>query len=89
MPCGTKVQIEDWSKDYKFLAPSSTLAAYPTSKVNMDGEYSPKRNRTFRATFNFGDEKATRQAFNELVAGSKQLIDFVKNINNPEKVECI
>lgn len=89
MPCGTKIQIEDWHEDYKFFAPKSTLAAYPISKVNMNGEYSPKINRPFRASFNFDDEKTTKQAFNELKEGSKQLIDFKEHINNPDKLECI
>lgn len=89
MPCGTKIQIENWHDDYRFFAPKSTLAAYPKSKISMDGEFSPKRNRKFRVSFNFDNEEETKQAYKELETGNKQLIDFKDHINNPEKIECI
>lgn len=43
MPDGTKIQIEDWHENYKFLAPASTLGAYPISKVDLDGQFAPKK----------------------------------------------
>ena len=89
MPCGTKIQIEDWHDDFKFFAPNSTLAAYPKSKVNLPGEYAPKLNKEFRVSFNFESEAETEQVFNKLKSGTKQLIDFKKHINNPKKIECI
>ena len=89
MPCGTKLQIEDWSNDYDFLPRGSTLAAYPLSKVDLDGQFAPKRNKEFRVSFNFDSELEAKQAFNDLSAGSKQLVDFKGCINNPKKIECI
>lgn len=89
MPCGTKIQIEDWSEDYKFFSPSSTLAAYPKSKVSKGGQFGPNLNKTLRVSFNFDSKTETMQAFKGLEVGIKQLSDFIEKINNPEKIECI
>ena len=89
MPCGTKIQIEDWSKDYNFMPKANTLAAYPKSKVSLDGQFAPKLNKPFRVSFNFDSESEAKQAFYELEAGTKRLINFKENINNPRKIQCI
>lgn len=89
MPDGTKIQLEDWSDDYDFIPPSSTLAAYPKSQVDKEGQFAPKKGRTLRVSFNFPTSELTEQAFNDLETGNKQLIEFKEHINNPEIIECI
>ncbi len=89
MHCGTKIQIEDWHNVYKFFTPGSTLAAYPKSKVDVEGQFAPKKDKTMRVSFNFPSNLLTQQAFNDLKAGAKQLVDFKEYINNPKKIECI
>lgn len=89
MKDGTKIQIEDWHDEYNFMEKGSTLVAYPKSKMNMEGEYSPKLNRTFRASFNFDNAKDTMEAFKGLKHGIKRLSDFKEYMNNPKNNECI
>lgn len=89
MPDGTKIQIEDWSEDYDFHAQNSTIGAYPIAQVNGKQFYSPKRGRTFRLSFNFFDEAEARKAFDELLKGEKQLIDFKKHVNNKRLLEFL
>lgn len=89
MPDKTKIQIENWNEEYDFLAPKSTLAAYPISKADLDGQFAPKKGRTVRVSFNFESETEARQALRELTRGTKQLIDFKEYINDPRKIECI
>lgn len=52
-------------------------------------QIAPKKGRTLRVSFNFPSSKETKQAFDELTNGVKQLIDFKEYINNPTKIECI
>lgn len=84
MPDKTKIQIEDWSEDYDFHAPNSTIGAYPIAQLNGEQFYSPKRGRTFRLSFKFSDEAEARKAFDELLKGEKQLIDFKEYTDQPE-----
>jgi len=89
MPCGTKIQIEDWSKVYNSMPPASTLAAYPISKANLDGQFAPIKGRKLRVSFNFESEMEARQAFRELTRGTSQLLDFNEFINDPRIIECL
>src|SRR5690625_1483640 len=89
MPDGTKIQIEDWSEDYDFYAPNSTIGAYPIAQVNGKQFYSPKKSRTFRLSFKFSDELEARKAFDGLLKGKKHLIDFKKHVNNKRLLEFL
>lgn len=89
MTCGTKIQLEDWHNDFDFLPKASTLAAYPVSKIDVDGQFAPKKGRKLRVSFNFESEMEARQAFRELARGVKQLLDFSEFINDPRKIECL
>lgn len=66
MPNKTKIQIEDWSGDYTFLAHADTIAAYPT---NRHGE-------RFRAEKRFESGDAAACAFKELLSGKATLDDY-------------
>lgn len=89
MPDGTEIQLEDWNEDYRFMPPGSTLAAYPISQINMDGQFAPKRNQSFRISFNFDNEQQARQAYEDLIVGTKQLIDFKEAVKDRELIECL
>lgn len=81
MKDGTKIQVEDWSNDYDFMPVNGTLAAYPVSKANGEGQFAPRVGKTFRMSFNFDSEIDTKQSFDELLNGSKSLSCLRKNIN--------
>lgn len=81
MPDGTAIQIEDWSKIYSCFIEDSTLAAYPISKWNCKGSFSPKIGKTFRAEFEFNNAKECREAFDSLVSGETTLLDYIDKYN--------
>lgn len=89
MPDGTNLQIEDWSDNYTFMSHGSTLAAYPKSKISLDGSFAPKGKQEFRCAFNFNSEAETRKAFSELIIGVKELADFKANMHDPKYADCI
>lgn len=89
MKDGTVIQVEDWHGVHKFVEKGDTLAAYPVSKVSLDGQFAPKRNRTFRASFRFDNEKKTMEAFNKLKDGSATISDYKDKLRDPEYAECI
>ena len=86
---GTKIQIEDWSEDYSFKKYGATLATYPKSKINVDGQFSPKWNRTFRCAFEFESHDDAVAAYNELIAGNKVLSDYVNYLQDKKDAMCI
>lgn len=89
MPCGTKIQIEDWSDDYSFMGEATTIGAYPKSKISKRGQHSPKLNRTFRASFNLWSAKEAMKAFKALENGDKNLSDFKAYMNDKRNADCI
>jgi hypothetical protein len=89
MPDGTKIQIEEWNENYSFMPYSSTIASYPKSKVSHEGTYAPKQNKIYRFQFDFKSEEETKNVFNELLAGTKQLIDYKANLYDLRYTDCI
>lgn len=80
MPDGTKIQIEDWKKDYSSCQTLS-IAAYPVAKA--DSKYQMiKKGKNFRLGIERfkSDEEATR-AFEALVNGEICLLDLSKHFN--------
>lgn len=78
MPDGTKIQIEDWSKDYSCYAECGTIGAYPIAQMSGDRPFEPERGRTFRMSINFDTKEEARKCFEQLKSGEKQLIDFAE-----------
>jgi len=89
MPNGTKIQIEEWNENYSFMPYGRTLASYPKSKVSHKGPFSPKGNVVFRCEFDFKSHEEAKEAFNELLAGTKELVDFKENLYYPKYADCI
>ena len=63
MPDGTKIQIENWSEVYPGLQNPFTVAAYPISKADIIGYFSPKTGQEFRAGFDFPTMQAAETVF--------------------------
>ncbi|MFT8556588.1 hypothetical protein [Liquorilactobacillus hordei] len=76
LPDGTKIQVEDWSKDYNFLNKNDMLVVYPIAKISGDNQFSPRQGETFRLELEFDDEKQVMTAYNELMNGNKQIADY-------------
>lgn len=90
MPDGTEIQLEEWNENYSFMPYGSTIASYPKSKASHEGTYSPKGNKKYRFDFSYKSNEEANQAFNELITGSKVLIDFINNFaGKPEYKDCI
>lgn len=89
MPDGTKVQIEDWSENYDFIPPSSTIAAYAVSKWTIGRPFGPRAGEINRFQFDFADKTETENAFAELISGEKSLADFKGKLNRPEYATCL
>lgn len=86
----TVIQIEDWSEDYKFMPYGSIIAAYPISKHSLDGQFSPKRGRSFRFQIDFNSYEEAKEVFNKLVTGKKSLTDYKGSFNgDTEHLECV
>lgn len=90
LPNGTNIQIEDWSKDYSFKSYGSTIAAYPISNHSLDGQFSPKKGRSFRFQLDFKNYEEAQEAFKKLVSGERTLKDYSSNFRgNEEEFDCI
>lgn len=88
MKNGTKIQIEDWSKDYPNRP--FTLATYPLSKKSFKGQFSPKEDETWRFQFSFKSLEEVKDAFNELLNGNKELLDYKDMFSSKKEfLSCI
>ena len=84
MPDGTKIQIEDWNRDFPDLcAKNATIGFYPmcTKSIKKDSSLKayPEKGKTFRASFNFSNSEAARVAFVLLYEGKKNIMDYLDN----------
>lgn len=89
MPDGTAIQIEDWSKSYSFYEYGSTIGAYPVSKMGYDGQFSPRKGRTWRMQYDFQNEAEARKIFSELIEGTKTLKDIENNLYDKRYKDCV
>jgi hypothetical protein len=85
----TKMQIEDWSKDYSFYNYGCTLATYPKSKANQKGQFAPKSGEVYRFDFQFNSFEETEKAFKELIDNKKILGDFKDKLRDKKYLDCI
>lgn len=89
LPDGTKIQIEDWSTEYSFMPYGRTVASYPKSKANHKGDFSPKIDKLFRCAFDFNSHAEAKNAYDELLSGSKTLSDYKNFLQYKENQNCI
>lgn len=90
-PQGVDIQIENWHKDYNFIAEASTIATYPratktdyTSKL----EY-PRANESFRLEIRFDNKDEAKQCFDNLKNGTKAIKDYYINFDRKEYINFI
>ena len=101
MPDKTKVQIEDWHQDLPSLhVACDTLAAYPVCKqpaiirefVGVNGfrrsEY-PERYRNFRLALQFPCVEDAETAYNKLLNGEANLLDYSEYMQEKKYAVCI
>lgn len=86
---GTKIQIEDWNKDYSFMAHGSIIGVYPIAKESINGQFAPKRGKSFRLELKFESFEAAKEAFLQLQNNEKELKDFLVNFSNIEFLQYI
>lgn len=83
MPDGTKIQIEDWTKDYSYITTLS-IGAYPIAK-HPDKYGLIKANETFRLSLDkWEDNYDVFVAFGALRKG-KRLEDLSAHFHNGKK----
>lgn len=89
MKDGTAIQIESWNDDYSFMEYGSTIGAYPISKIGYDGQFTPKRGKTWRMQYNFKSNEDAKKVYNELMDGVKTLKDIEDNLHNVNYKDCV
>lgn len=92
MPDGTKIQIEDWRKDY-FCFKTLSIAVYPIMQRLPQSIPTcwHEIGRRFRVDICRGWEnnEEVKKAFSELQNGTKEIKDFANQFWNSWAVECI
>ena len=89
---GMRLQIEDWSEDYSFHKSADMLAAYPIAKNSRPAiwtTYYPEAHRTFRLELKFDSQESAEQAFDDIMNGRAELIDYKEYMTHPEYAECL
>lgn len=92
MPDGTKIQIEDWRKDYSCFKTVS-IAAYPIMKRLPQSKkiYWHNPGEMFRVSITSGFESdcEVKTAFEDLKAGRKSIMDFADRFWDLWNAECL
>lgn len=92
MPDGTKIQIEDWTKDYSCFKTLS-IAAYPIMQRLPQSKrlYFHESGRPFRVDINrdWKNDDEVKKAFSELQNGIKEVKDFANQFWDSWCAECI
>ncbi|WP_342498269.1 hypothetical protein [Bacillus sp. FSL M8-0350] len=88
-PDGTSLQIENWNCDYSFKPYGGVIGAYPKSLHSLNGDYAPRRNRTFRLALDFASYSDAKNAFESIARGKSTLNDYREHVRNKQLLECI
>lgn len=75
MPNGTDIQQEDWSMDYSFYAPKSTVAVYPVS-MKVCKEKHIVNGEKFRLELDFDNEEQANKCYDSLSEGTSKISDY-------------
>jgi len=83
-PDGIDIQIEDWKKSYSCVNVLN-IAAYPIAKNTSHWGWI-RAGEKFRLQIDrFKNDKEVKQAFNDLINGTKQLTDFADQYYHNDK----
>lgn len=90
-PTGVDIQIENWHKDYNFIAEASTIATYPrATKTNYNSSLRyPQLDETFRLELRFDNKEQANQCFDNLKNGTKTIKDYYINFYRKEHIDFI
>lgn len=90
-PQGIDIQIEDWHKDYNFIAEASTIATYPrATKTNYNRSLRyPQLDEKFRLELKFDNKEEAKQCFDDLKNGTKAIKDCYINFDRKEYIDFI
>ena len=77
MPNGTDIQQEDWSMNYSFYAPKSTIAIYPVS-MKVCKEKNIVNGEKFRLSLDFDSEQQANECYKSLINGTSKISDYKK-----------
>ena len=102
MPDNTKIQMEDWSKDFPSLhTENDVIAAYPVAKRSAKRrtfeagsfftcvwEY-PKMYQEFRLALKFGCARDAEEAYKKLLCGEAKLLDYKDYMREKAYASCI
>lgn len=89
MKDGTKIQLEDWSKDYSFHKENDTIGAYPIAKkTNEESEFGAKKGKEYRLELRFETGEQADNAYNELLQGAS-ILDYEPFIFPPTNSKYI
>lgn len=83
-PEGIDIQIEDWKETYSFIN-TLNIATYPIAKNTSKYRW-VEGGRRFRLNIStFNNDEEVKQAFDDLISGNKQIIDFSEQFENGDK----
>ena len=84
MPDGTKIQIENWKRDFPGVFTTYTLAAYPKSKVDHNFI---RKNESFRLDMcrEFQSDDEVRDTYEKLKRGEITLESLDKHYYNGDR----
>ena len=78
MPNGIDIQQEDWSMNYCFYAPKSTIAIYPVS-MKICKEKNIVNGEKFRLSLDFDNEEQANKCYENLINGTSKISDYKEN----------
>lgn len=77
MPDGTHIQLEDWRTSFpEFKSMWNTIGAYPRSLKNSGRLFGPRRGEEFRLDMKFESAAEALEAYEKLVRGDAELLDY-------------
>jgi hypothetical protein len=101
MPDKTKIQMEDWSQDIPSIHTiNDVVAVYPIAKqpatvLEFEGvngfrrfEY-PQQYRRFRLALQFPCETDAKTAYDRLLNGNAELLDYVEYMQEKKLANCL
>ena len=101
MPDKTKIQTEDWSQEFPSIhSKNDVVAAYPIAKrpattLAFEGVFGvrkyeyPQQYRTFRCALQFPCAADAETAYNKLLNGEANLLDYSDYMQEKKYAECL
>ena len=85
MPDGTHIQLEDWRTSFpETKSLWHTIGAYPRSLKNSGRLFGPRRGEEFRLDMKFKSAAEAMEAYEKLVRGDAELLDYRERFWNGE-----